>query len=80
MLDFKFVVQLMVESLQKFVAGMAIWHDKMASQRGFSRTHRPYVQVVDCIDPWKTAEILGDFLRVNLGWNGIKGVIHCFPQ
>ena len=40
----------MIELLQKFVAGMPLRHHKMARERRFSRTHCPYVQIVYCIN------------------------------
>lgn len=46
----KLLAKLVIERTEKFVAGMALGHDKVTGQGGLGGAHCPYVQVVDGCD------------------------------
>ena len=73
--DFEPVVKFVAQSLQKFIAWMAHRHDEMTGERGFSRTHCPYVQIMDAFNARQATEKLYHLFGVDFGRNSIQGVI-----
>src|SRR5581483_10430928 len=72
MRDLEFVVKLMIKFFQKLVARMAFRHDKVTGQGRLGGAHCPCVQIMDRLDTWETGEILGDFLRIDFGWDSVE--------